>query len=170
MRRYTLGLRGREFVIDVQELAADRFDVTVGDEHYEVTLAGDEDLPEAIIAPGFQPAPGAAGTARPPGVAPTARARVAATLPAAAAAPAKPRPPAAGAGGATLGAPMPGVILEVFVAAGDRVERGQQIAVLDAMKMHNFIGAPRAGIIVEVCVAPGQAVGHGDTIVRYTES
>lgn len=65
---------------------------------------------------------------------------------------------------------MPGVILEVFVAAGDRVERGQQIAVLDAMKMHNFIGAPRAGLITEVCVAPGQAVGHGDTIVRYAGS
>lgn len=169
MRRYTLGLRGREFVIDVQELAADRFDVTVGGERYEVTLSGDEDLPEATITPGFQPAPGAEGTPRPPAVAASARARVAAPAPAAAAAPAKPRP-AAGSGGATLGAPMPGVILEVFVAAGDRVERGQQIAVLDAMKMHNFIGAPRAGIIAEVCVAPGQAVGHGDTIVRYTES
>ena len=30
MRRYTLGLRGREFVVDVQELAADRFEVVVG--------------------------------------------------------------------------------------------------------------------------------------------
>ena len=64
---------------------------------------------------------------------------------------------------------MPGVILEVHVKAGDVVERGQQIAVLEAMKMHNFIGAPRAGTIAEVCVTPGQAVGHGDAIVRYTE-
>ncbi len=168
MRRYTLGLRGLEFVIDVQELAADRFEVIVGDQSYEVTLSGDEDLPKATITPGFQTAPGAAGTARPAGVAAASRARVATLAPEAAAAPPQPRP-AAGGSGATLGAPMPGVILEVFVAAGDRVERGQQIAVLDAMKMHNFIGAPRAGIIAEVCVAPGQAVGHGDTLVRYTE-
>ena len=69
-----------------------------------------------------------------------------------------------------LNAPMPGVILELYVKAGDKVERGQQIAVLDAMKMHNFIGAPRAGIIGEVCVAAGQAVGHGDAIVRFAES
>ena len=86
--------------------------------------------------------------------------------------PVAPKPgarPGAGAGGASLNAPMPGVILELHVKAGDVVQRGQQIAVLDAMKMHNLIGAPRAGTIGEVCVAPGQAVGHGDPIIRYAE-
>lgn len=169
MRRYTLGLRGREFVVDVQELAADRFEVVVGDERYEVTLAGDEDLPEATITPGYQPAPAAGGVARPPAVAGVARAAPQRAAPAAPAAAASPRRPAATSGGATLSAPMPGVILEVFVKAGDAVERGQQVAVLDAMKMHNFIGAPRAGTIGEVCVEAGQAVGHGDAIVRYTQ-
>jgi biotin carboxyl carrier protein len=72
--------------------------------------------------------------------------------------------------GSTVSAPMPGVILEVHVKTGDHVERGQQIAVLEAMKMHNLIGAPRAGTIGEVCVTPGQAVGHGDVLVHYTES
>jgi glutaconyl-CoA/methylmalonyl-CoA decarboxylase subunit gamma len=166
-RRYTLGLRGREFVIDVHELAADRFEVTVGDETYDVTLSGEQDLPRATITPGYQPAPGASGAARPPAVAATvAPAR---SAPAAAAAPRTPRP-AANASGSTVSAPMPGVILEVHVKAGDRVERGQQIAVLEAMKMHNLIGAPRAGTIGEVCVTPGQAVGHGDALVRYAES
>ncbi len=165
-RRYTLGLRGREFVIDVHELADDRFEVVVGDEIYDVTLSGDEDLPRATITPGYHPAPGAGGAARPPmaavAVAPSGSA------PAAAAAPRKPRP-AVGGGGSTVSAPMPGVILEVHVKAGDRVERGQQIAVLEAMKMHNLIGAPRAGTIGEVCVTPGQAVGHGDALARYAE-
>jgi biotin carboxyl carrier protein len=64
---------------------------------------------------------------------------------------------------------MPGVILEVHVKAGDTVQRGQQIAVLDAMKMHNVIGSPRAGTIVEVCVAAGQSIGHGEPIVRFAE-
>ena len=42
----------------MQELAADRFEVVVGDETFDVTLSGDEDLPRATITPGYQPAPG----------------------------------------------------------------------------------------------------------------
>ncbi|SDI07064.1 acetyl-CoA carboxylase biotin carboxyl carrier protein subunit, partial [Propionivibrio dicarboxylicus] len=72
-------------------------------------------------------------------------------------------------GKGALKAPMPGVILEVNVKAGDKVTRGQQVAILDAMKMHNVIGAPRDGVIGEVCVAAGQSVGHGDVIVTFKE-
>jgi len=151
-RRYTLGLRGREFVIDVHEIAADRFEVVVGEETYDVTLSGDEDLPRATITPGYQAAPGAAGPARPPAVA--AASAVAPAGGAALTHPAAPRTPRPAAGTATVSAPMPGVILEVHVKAGDRVERGQQIAVLEAMKMHNLIGAPRAGTIGEERISP----------------
>ena len=154
MRRYKLGVDERTFEIDVQELGADRFQVVVGDASYEVTLGGTENLPEATITPGYQP--GAVGTAAPP---PRARA----APPAGAMPRAAPQP----AGADALNSPMPGVILELHVKAGDTVQRGQQIAVLDAMKMHNFIGAPRAGVIAEVCVAPGQAIGHGEPIVRF---
>ena len=62
---------------------------------------------------------------------------------------------------------MPGVILEVNVQPGDMVRRGQQVLVLEAMKMHNLIGAPKNGTITEVCVAAGQAVGHGEMLLRY---
>jgi biotin carboxyl carrier protein len=160
MRRYTLQIGGREFVIDVQEQSADRFEVVVGDERYEVALSSDEDLPEATITPGFAPARGAPPASSSPG-------------PAAPPASRKPAPaasgPAKGGGAGALNAPMPGVILEVSVATGDTVERGQAIAVLEAMKMKNSIKSPRAGTIAEVCVAVGQAVGHGDPIVRYRE-
>jgi len=167
MRRYTLGIAGREFVIDVQEIDADRFEVEVGDQRYEVTLAGDEDVPEATVTPALAPPQGSQAPSRPAAAAPT-RTRAA---PAGSAAPAAAPARAAARGGAwALNAPMPGVILELYVKAGDSVTRGQQIAVLDAMKMHNFIGAPRAGTISEVCVAAGQAVGHGDPIVRFAES
>ena len=80
-----------------------------------------------------------------------------------------PRKPAAGGGAGTLAAPMPGVVLEVNVKPGDAVVRGQQVAVLEAMKMQNSIKSPRAGTIAEVCVSAGQAVGHGDAIVRFRE-
>jgi glutaconyl-CoA/methylmalonyl-CoA decarboxylase subunit gamma len=163
MRRYTLGLAGREFVIDVHELAADRFEVVVGEQRYEVTLSADEDLGKASIAPGLDP--GSAAVVGQNRVA-APRERV---VPTAVPAPAVPKPARSATGLGALSAPMPGVIIELHVKAGDVVQRGQQIAVLDAMKMHNIIGAPRAGTIVEICVSAGQTVGHGDPIVRFAE-
>jgi biotin carboxyl carrier protein len=157
MRRYTLQIGGREFVIDVQERSADRFEVVVGNERYEVALAGDEDLPEATITPGFAPARGAPPVSSSPGPAAPASRRPAPSA----------SGPARGGGAGALNAPMPGVILELTVAPGDTVERGQPIAVLEAMKMKNSIRSPRAGTIAEVCVAVGQAVGHGEAIVRF---
>lgn len=64
---------------------------------------------------------------------------------------------------------MPGAILEISVKAGDPLERGQQVAILDAMKMHNVIGSPRAGTVAEVCVVVGQNVDHGDIIIKFLE-
>jgi hypothetical protein len=57
MRRYTLHIRGKEYVIDVQELTADSFEVVVGNEAYAVTLTGDEDVAEAAITPELAPWP-----------------------------------------------------------------------------------------------------------------
>ena len=159
MRRYTLDVGGQSFVVDVKELDADQFEVGVGGQHYRVTLRGDETLPEALIEPGLPAA--AAGEA-----APRPAPRASAAAPTATPAPARCATPAPGS---TVAAPMPGVILALQVQAGDRVERGQPVAVLDAMKMHNQIGAPRAGVVAEVCVVVGQAVGHGDAIVRIGE-
>jgi glutaconyl-CoA decarboxylase len=169
MRRYRLEIRGREFVIDVDELAADRFTVVVGGDTYEVELTGDEDLSEASITPAFAPpsAPGASGAPRPTTV--RSQAERASGADAAPAPPPVPRKPAGSAGAGTLAAPMPGVIVEVNVKAGDVVARGQQVVVLEAMKMQNSIKSPRAGTIAEVCVTAGQAVGHGDPIVRFGE-
>jgi len=164
MRRYSLDISGRNFVIDVQEVATDRFEVVVGDTSYEVTLSGDENLSEAVITPGLHPGQGPTGSAtnsvakvrKAPSDAPTA------SPPA--------RPTATGPGGKNaVSAPMPGTILEVNVKAGDTLERGQQVAILDAMKMHNVIGAPRAGVVSEVCVAANQSVNHGDVLIRFQE-
>jgi len=162
MRRYTLEIGGREYVVDVNELAIDSFEVMVGSDAYVVTLAGEEDLSEAAIAPQVD----GAGTAASTGTPAVRVVRRSATS--APSAPAQ-RKPAGGSGGASLNAPMPGVIIEIAVKPGDAVARGQLVAVLDAMKMHNNIKSPRAGTIAEVCVDPGQAVGHGDAIVRYRE-
>ena len=166
MRRYTLNISDREFVVDVQEVDADNFEVVVGGETYQVNLASEENLTEATITPGFAPSAASGAT-------PTRRS--AASRPAAAAAPATStsapaaRKPAGGGGKGTQTAPMPGVILEINVKPGDTVTRGQQVAILDAMKMHNVIGAVQAGTVAEVYVDAGQSVDHGTPILKFKE-
>ena len=165
MRRYTLDISGRNFVIDVQELSIDRFEVVVGDDSYEVNLSSDENLSEAVITPGLQPA------AEQRTIASSNVAKVRKEPASTAAASPVARKPSGGSGGkGAVTAPMPGVILEISVKVGDQIERGQQVAILDAMKMHNVIGSPRAGTVAEVCVAAGQNIDHGDAIVRFQES
>ena len=64
-----------------------------------------------------------------------------------------------------LVAPMPGVVLEVRAAAGDRVEAGQTLVVMEAMKMEQHIAAPEDGTIAEVLVAVGEQVEKGTALM-----
>jgi acetyl-CoA/propionyl-CoA carboxylase biotin carboxyl carrier protein len=72
---------------------------------------------------------------------------------------------AAAAGSGQVAVPMQGTIVKVLVAAGDAVEEGQTVCVLEAMKMENNIAADRAGTVREVKVEAGQSVGSGDVVV-----
>ena len=72
-------------------------------------------------------------------------------------------------GDATVKAPMPGLVVNIPVAVGDAVERGQTVAVLEAMKMENDLGAPRNGVVKEIKVATGQAVNQGQPLVIVGE-
>ncbi|MBI1962314.1 MAG: biotin/lipoyl-binding protein, partial [Candidatus Rokubacteria bacterium] len=69
---------------------------------------------------------------------------------------------AAGHGGQTLVAPLPGRITHVAVKSGDAVRTGDPLLVIEAMKMENELRAGAAGTVAEVRVAPGQAVNAGD--------
>ena len=60
---------------------------------------------------------------------------------------------------------MPGTVLRVDVAVGERVEVGQQLLVLEALKMEVPVVAPAAGTVVEVPVGPQTAVAAGQTLV-----
>jgi len=62
--------------------------------------------------------------------------------------------------------PMPGVILSVLVTEGDQVVTGDEICVLEAMKMHQTLKADWSGIIKTVHVQEGQQILDGDIIVE----
>ena len=59
----------------------------------------------------------------------------------------------------------PGEVAAVNVASGDAVTAGQQLLVLEAMKMQNELRAPREGIVDRVAVAVGETVEIGDLLL-----
>jgi biotin carboxyl carrier protein len=61
-------------------------------------------------------------------------------------------------------APMPGKVVRVLVAAGDAVEAGRGLLVVEAMKMQNEIRAPKTGKVERLLVVEGQAVNAGEVL------
>lgn len=85
-------------------------------------------------------------------------------VPAAPAAPAA-VPAAALASGDVVKAPMPGNILKINVAPGQKVEEGDVLIVLEAMKMENEIVATKSGTVAQVAVSKGAVVETGTPLV-----
>ena len=77
--------------------------------------------------------------------------------------PARPQAPAAPW---FVTAPLPGVVSDLRTTVGARVEAGDVLLVLEAMKMENEIHAPSGGTVEEVRVEAGQQVGRGDPLVK----
>lgn len=74
-----------------------------------------------------------------------------------------------GAGG-QVRAPMPGVVIEIDVRAGDRVAENQRLALIESMKMQTEITAPLAGTVTTVHVAPGASFERGATLIELERS
>jgi biotin carboxyl carrier protein len=61
-------------------------------------------------------------------------------------------------------APMPGKVVRVLIKAGDAVEAGQGLLVVEAMKMQNEIRSPKSGTVERVLASEGQAVNAGEVL------
>lgn len=68
--------------------------------------------------------------------------------------------------GGRLTAPMPGKVVSFAVQAGDTVQKGQALAVLEAMKMEHTIAAPMDGVVAELLYAPGDQVVEGAELLK----
>ena len=142
MKTYKFKINGNEYNVAINSVEGKNASVTVNGTAYQVEL---EEAPAA--------APVQAPVSAP----------VAAAAPAAAPVPA-PAPAAAGAGKAVT-SPLPGVIIAVKVNVGDTVKAGQEVAVLEAMKMENSIEATHDGTVTAINVAKGDSVLEGAPIV-----
>lgn len=70
-------------------------------------------------------------------------------------------------GGKALVAPMPGMVIDVVVKAGDPVKAGDVVVILEAMKMENGLEAPADGVVAEVCVKAGDAVTKDAVLLTF---
>ena len=71
--------------------------------------------------------------------------------------------------GNALTAPLPGTVVEVFVKAGEKVEAGQVVVIIEAMKMKNSIRSVYSGTVNEVLVSVGQSVAHKQPLIKFAD-
>ena len=134
------------------------FNVFVEGQYYEVEVESSGGAPMITgITPQAAPAPRLAA----PAAAPAPRPAPAAPKPAAAAAPAA----ALAAGDVPLRAPMPGMIISYNVKVGDKVNTGDIVCVLEAMKMQNGLTAPTSGAVTAINYEPGASVAKDAVIL-----
>ena len=74
-------------------------------------------------------------------------------------------PPVVSKGSNAVNSPLPGVVLEIKVKAGDTVKKGDTIMVLEAMKMENNIQATSDGTVAKVSVEKGASVLEGSELI-----
>ena len=120
-----------------------KFNITVNGVSYEVEVEE--------VAAGSASAPAAPVAAAPAAV------KAAPAAPAAA-------PKATAVAGTKINAPMPGTVLDVKVAAGKAVKKGDILLILEAMKMENEILAPADATVAQVLVSKGASVSSGDVL------
>ena len=73
------------------------------------------------------------------------------------------------AGGDAVMAPMPGKVIKLNVMAGDKVAQGQDLGVLEAMKMEHTLTAPRDGVVATLAAKAGDQVAEGAILISLEE-
>ena len=146
MNKFEYKVQGVDYEVEIEEMEGNIAKVSVNGIPFEVELK--------------QPINPAKAIKRPKVVAPVA---AAAPAPAPAAKPAAPAAPAGA--GAAVKAPLPGTISSINVKVGDKVNVGDTVLVLEAMKMQNNIEAENSGTVTSILVNQGDSVMEGATLL-----
>jgi len=67
----------------------------------------------------------------------------------------------------TINSPMPGLVIDINVKVGQEVQQGDNLFILEAMKMENVFTSPRPGIIKSITINKGQAVDKGQLLLTF---
>lgn len=158
MAKYEYKVKGVDYVVEIQDIEGNIANVTVNGIPFEVEMkqpvkAGKQkvkltDGQNNISASSVASAGSAAGSSS-----------------AASSDSASSSKQATPAAGKPVVAPLPGTINEIKVKVGDKVNTGDTVVVLEAMKMQNNIDAETSGTITSINVNKGDAVMEGDTLV-----
>jgi len=133
----------QEFLVEIEDITASPVIAKVDGQSFEIVLVQQEKKPQVSVVKRTAPL-----VESPAAIKPSAAPEIAASENA-------------------VMAPMPGDIIEVNVRPGANVGVGDELCVLDAMKMKNVIYSPREGTIADVEVVVGQAVDYGTVLVTF---
>ncbi len=150
--KYQYTVKGVDYEVEIQDIEGNIANVTVNGIPFEVEMkqpvkAGKQKV--KLSGEQKESAPTATSTATATPASTTAAASQ----------------PAAAASGKPVVAPLPGTINEIKVKVGDKVNAGDTVVILEAMKMQNNIEAETSGTITSINVNKGDAVMEGDTLV-----
>lgn len=154
MKKYVLEINKKEYNAEIKEITAEYANIEVDGNLYHVKLKELGRKKGAVSVPVIETAKPAAPSRPAPSAPPAAP---------------KPRSTSTGNAGAVF-APLPGLILEVMVKEGDTVKAGQNIMVMEAMKMENQVQAPHDGTVSKVVVQKGDSVAEGDLLADISRS
>ena len=155
MSAYTFTINEKTFAVEIGSIQGNMANVTVNQVPYSVRIDGSGQVSAPVPASRPRPVP------RPAMPKPAAQApRPAAPKPQ----PAAPAPTAS-AGGATITAPIPGKVLSINVKVGDQVSEGQEVVVIEAMKMENTIVSPVDGTVKQIAVEKDSEISTDDLIM-----
>lgn len=168
--RYIVTIEGRRFQVELGELHTNPIIAIVDGEPVEVFLESEGGIKPYFTLPGVQytrPASRSDSYTQTTVPQQAAPASSAAPRPEPVIQRPAPQPGAVGEADPAVRAPIPGVVLTLAVRPGDTVQQGQELLVLEAMKMKNTIRSPRAGMIARLHVTTGQAVQHRDMLLEF---
>ncbi|MBU0713020.1 biotin/lipoyl-binding protein [bacterium] len=156
MREKTLKLEinGKDYTVTINEFSAYEAVVTLNDKTYTVGLKdlGIEQVSDLQPRSAVETAVISASPISSP-------APVISTGPA-------PKKPVPVAGASSIVAPLPGLILKIHVKPGDAVKAGQNLVVMEAMKMENDVQAPGDGTVKSILIKVGDSANEGDVLIE----
>ena len=74
-----------------------------------------------------------------------------------------------GSGAAEIRAPMPGLLTKILVKTGDKIRAGDDVAVIEAMKMENLLKADEGGLVAEILAEAGEVIATDQTLIRLKD-